>query len=147
MLRPKPSKFMTQGSNAAWRDGCLAVLAWLAVPAVEKSLRVRGVEATARSVERLAEVAARAGGHRQLDPVACERAVHRAYRAHPWYPGGCLPRSLVEYGLRRASGAHAELVIGVPRKAWSRAPFEAHAWVAPTRNVGSYEPVYKRGAA
>ncbi len=43
-----------------------------------------------------------------------ERLVRKAYLAHA-LPGGCLPRSLVQYLLHRRDGTGAKLVVGVRR--------------------------------
>ncbi len=87
------------------------VRAWAGIFAVEASLRVLGYKRTLRWIER---VPARRRVAPRTSVLLGERLVRRAYLAHA-APGGCLPRSLVQYLLHRRDGTRARLVVGVRR--------------------------------
>lgn len=70
-------------------------------------------------------------GRAHQPPPRLSRAVHRALRLGPWRPR-CIHTALVLYGLLRAQGDAAELVIGLRPEA---ADHEAHAWVESRQRV------------
>ncbi len=87
------------------------VRAWAGIFAVEASLRLLGYKRTLRWIER---VPARRRALPRTSVLLGERLVRRAYMAHA-APGGCLPRSLVQYLLHRREGTRARLIVGVRR--------------------------------
>jgi hypothetical protein len=93
------------------------VRAWVGIFAVEASLRVVGYRRTLRWIERVPPRRG-AAGVRAASPRTSvslgERLVRKAYLGHA-LPGGCLPRSLVQYLLHRRDGTSARLVVGVRR--------------------------------
>jgi hypothetical protein len=127
------------------------VRAWVAIPVVEASLRMLGYKRTVGWIEAVP------AGHAASGPSVLlgERLVAAAYRAHP-LPGGCLPRSLVQYLLHRRDGTPARFVIGVrrpDRPGGANDPggprIEAHAWVegpasAPTA-ADRFAPIFGSG--
>lgn len=141
MPAPPPTATDEAPRGRAWsellaapgRGAAFLVRAWAAIPVVEASLRALGTRRTLGWIERVPVRRGRDG----TSVILGERLVAAAYRAHP-LPGGCLPRSLVQYLLHRRDGTPARFVIGVrrPDRAGKGGPndpgapgIEAHAWV------------------
>ena len=162
------------------------VRAWAGIFVVEASLRVIGYKRTLRWIERVPRRNVHPRDVRQSFPRDVrqsfprdvrqsfprtsvhlgERLVRKAYLAHA-LPGGCLPRSLVQYLLHRRDGTGAKLVVGVRRPdrsgstsgATSGNPsranetatpgIEAHAWVESDASapigVEGFAPIFSSG--
>ena len=98
----------------------LTARAFVLLPVVALAVRARGLRRVARR-----QLAAQ-GGMRvdEARAATLARAVHRAARVCRPSPS-CLTRALTIARLLSREGLEARLTIGV-----SRAPFEAHAWLA-----------------
>ncbi len=120
-------------------EGAFTLRAWLAAPWVELALDRAGLETTLTWLER---APARFWAPRAVGIEPGERAVARAFRAHPWLSGRCLPRALVQYLLHRRDGVPVRFVIGVKRPTTG---LDAHAWVeAPDAAVDNdYSPILR----
>jgi hypothetical protein len=112
----------------------LFIGAWLALPIIDVSLRVFGLESTRRALDRLSPVASLSAAQQQCGQgvpsdalIAAEQAASVIALAgrHALANGSCLRQALLLGWLLRRRGLLPELHIGV----CTRGGFAAHAWV------------------
>ena len=124
-LLSKLSKFMRGLATSTTAQRRFVGLAWAGSPLVELTLKLAGLDRTVQLIEQLTDL--RRGGPRgrrgpAINLAEGTRLVGLAFRAQPLLRGGCLERSLVQYGLHRLEQAGGCLarklrgaVTGVPR--------------------------------
>lgn len=113
--------------------------AWVGAPVVELSLRLAGLGATLRWVDRLPTTGRAVGA---VDPNEGEFLVRAAWKAHLIPARRCLHRSVLQYLVHRWQGTPARFVVGVRHGA--EGELEAHAWVeSPGGDRGDrcFEPI------
>jgi hypothetical protein len=124
----------------------LFVRAWLALPAIDCSLRLIGFQRTRQLLARL-EPLSRAPAAAPTEVAATADRMARVISIagrHCILDGTCLRQALLLWHLLRRSGLAPEILIGVS----SRDGFRAHAWVGLSgRNLSQAPDIEDRFAA